>query len=254
MARSFDNFAESTNVDHKCMCRLTAVPLLLTLLVAGCTRPDSRNDARNADVREATPPARPPETAAQQDPRPIIVAFGDSLSEGLGAEPGKSYPDFLQKALDQGGYGYRVVNLGISGDTTTGGLSRIDTITALKPEIVILELGGNDGLRGVPVSATRQNLDQIVRKLQSAGVRKIVLAGMSLPPNYGDQYIREFEAIYRDLTARYKLTLIPFLFEDIRPQLAAHPDLIQQDGIHPTAEGNRIMAGTVMRYLKPVLN
>jgi acyl-CoA thioesterase I len=187
------------------------------------------------------------------DSRPIIVAFGDSLSEGLGADPGKSYPDFLQKSIDQAGYRYRVVNLGISGDTTTGGLTRIDSVTALKPEIVILELGGNDGLRGVPVSATRHNLEQIVQKLRSSGVAKIVLAGMSLPPNYGQQYIHEFEGIYRDLSAKYKLPLIPFLFEDIRTQLAKNPGLIQNDGIHPTSEGNRIMAGTVMRYLKPVL-
>ncbi len=198
-------------------------------------------------------PAPPPKPAGQPDSRPIIVAFGDSLSEGLGADPGKSYPDFLQQSLDRAGYRYRVVNLGISGDTTTGGLSRVDSVTALKPEIVLLELGGNDGLRGVPVSATRRNLDEIVQKLQASGVQKIVLAGMSLPPNYGDQYIHDFEKMYRELSAKYKLTLIPFLFEDIRTQLAKNPGLIQADGIHPTSEGNRIMAGTVLRYLKPVL-
>jgi len=171
----------------------------------------------------------------------------------LGAEPGKSYPDFLQRALDNSGYKYRVVNMGISGDTTTGGLGRVDLVIGLKPEIVILELGGNDGLRGVPVSATRANLEQIVQKLQAAGVKKIVLAGMSLPPNYGEQYIHYFEKTYADLTAKYRLTLIPFLFEDIRTQLAKTPGLMQNDGIHPTAEGNKIMAGTVLRYMKPIL-
>jgi acyl-CoA thioesterase I len=229
------------------MDRLTAALILMTLLMlAGCTRSEPKKEARAPEVPESFTPA-------PTDTRPTIVAFGDSLSEGYGAAPGKSYPDFLQQDLDQAGYRYRVVNLGISGDTTTGGLGRVESVTALKPEIVILELGGNDGLRGVPVSATRSNLEQIIQRLRAAGVSKIVLAGMSLPPNYGDAYIRDFEKSYRDLAAQYKLTLIPFLFEDIRTRIAKNPGLIQQDGIHPTAEGNRIVAGTVMRYLKPVL-
>lgn len=180
------------------------------------------------------------------------MAFGDSLSEGYGADPGASYPDFLQKLIDNNGFKYQVMNMGISGDTTTGALSRVPTVIDAKPQIVLLELGGNDGLRGVPVSQTRKNLETIIQQLQARKVR-IVLAGMSLPPNYGPDYIRSFEANYKDLAKKYKLTLIPFLFEDLVKAYPKTPGLIQRDGIHPTAKGNEIVAGTVYRYLKPAL-
>jgi acyl-CoA thioesterase-1 len=196
--------------------------------------------------------AAPVTPAAQGDSRPIIAAFGDSLSEGFGAEPGKSYPDYLQKALDRNGFRYRVVNLGISGDTTTGGLGRINSVIEMKPQIVILELGGNDGLRGVPVSRTRANLEQMVQALQKSGA-KVVLAGMSLPPNYGPQYIKTFESIYKDLAVKYRLTLIPFLLSDIAAQISRRPGLIQRDGIHPTAAGNEIVAQTVLTVVRPLL-
>jgi len=176
------------------------------------------------------------------------VAFGDSLSAGFGADPGKSYPDFLQKEIDRRGYVYRVVNAGTSGDTTTDGLERIRTVTAQKPAIVILEFGGNDGLRGLPVSTTRANLDQMIVALQQAGA-KIVLAGMTLPPNYGQEYITSFEAVYRDLAKQYRLPLIPFLLRGV----GGHPALMKRDGIHPTAEGNRIVAQTVMEVLEPLV-
>jgi len=176
------------------------------------------------------------------------VAFGDSLSAGFGADPGESYPDFLQKELDRRGTRYRVVNAGVSGDTTTDGLERVQTVTALHPAIVILEFGGNDGLRGLPVSTTRANLDQIILALQNARA-KIVLAGMTLPPNYGQDYIRSFEAVYKDLAKQYRIPLIPFLLQGV----GGHPDLMQRDGIHPTGEGNRIVAGNVMQSLVPLL-
>ncbi len=176
------------------------------------------------------------------------MAFGDSLSAGFGADPGKSYPDFLQKEIDRRGYVYRVVNAGTSGDTTTDGLERIRTVTAQKPAIVILEFGGNDGLRGLPVSTTRANLDQMIVALQQAGA-KIVLAGMTLPPNYGQEYITSFEAVYRDLAKQYRLPLIPFLLRGV----GGHPALMQRDAIHPTAEGNRIVAQTVMEVLEPLV-
>ncbi len=176
------------------------------------------------------------------------MAFGDSLSAGFGADPGQSYPDFLQKELDRRGAQYRVVNAGVSGDTTTDGLERVQTVTALHPAIVILEFGGNDGLRGLPVSTTRANLDQIILALQKAGAR-IVLAGMTLPPNYGQEYIRSFEAVYQDLAKQYHLPLIPFLLRGV----GGHPSLMQRDGIHPTGEGNRIVAGNVIDGLAPLL-
>ncbi|MBV9769049.1 MAG: arylesterase [Bryobacterales bacterium] len=180
--------------------------------------------------------------------RPVIVAFGDSLSAGYGAEPGKSFPDFLQKDLDAAGLHWRVVNAGVSGNTTTDGLARLSEVLAYKPRVTIVEFGGNDGLRGLPIDTTRANLEQIIQNLRAAG-SQVLLAGMTLPPNYGLDYIKSFEDIYRDLAAKYKVARIPFLLSDV----ALHPGLMQQDGIHPTAEGNEIVAKMVMRYLKPML-
>jgi acyl-CoA thioesterase I len=198
--------------------------------------------------------AAPPAQAAVQahpkeDTKQVLVVFGDSLSAGYGVPPGQSYPDDLQRKLDAQGYAWRVVNLGISGDTTSGGLARVNTGTALRPAMVLLELGGNDGLRGLPLAMTRENLDQIIAAFEHVGAR-VVLAGMTLPPNYGPDYIHSFEAIYSGLAAKYKLPLIPFLLRDI-----ATPDMryFQRDGIHPTAEGAQIVSNTVFRTIKPLL-
>ncbi len=178
----------------------------------------------------------------------MIVAFGDSLSAGYGADPGKSFPDFLQKDLDAAGLHWRIVNAGVSGNTTTDGLTRLSEVLAYKPRVTIVEFGGNDGLRGLPIETTRANLDQIVQMLQAAG-SKVLLAGMTLPPNYGPDYIKAFQQVYVELAAKYKVPRIPFLLSDV----ALRPGLMQQDGIHPTAEGNEIVAKTVLRYLKPLL-
>lgn len=183
-----------------------------------------------------------------QDTRPVIVAFGDSLTAGYGVETGYSYPDFLQKDLDRAGRKYRVVNAGVSGDTTSGGLARIGMVTAMKPAIVILELGGNDGLRGLPLASTRANLDQMIAKLQKSGAR-VLLAGITLPPNYGPDYIRQFESIYKDLAAKYKTPLIPFLLQGA----VGVPGMMQGDGIHPTRKGTAVMAKLVLSALKPLL-
>ena len=190
-------------------------------------------------------------TPKETDARRVIVAFGDSLSEGFGVEPGGSFPDQLQRRLDRDGLKYRVVNLGVSGDTTTGGWG-VDYAISFKPAVVILELGGNDGLRGLPISATKANLERIIVAFQKAGA-SVLLAGMTLPPNYGPEYIRQFEAAYRDLAAKYKLRLIPFLMQDIATQMATRKGLMQRDGIHPTAEGHKIIADTVFRFLQPLL-
>jgi len=167
------------------------------LLLVGCG-----GGARNAKQPESPAPAAKPQASAAKpeapDNWPVIAAFGDSLSAGFGADQGKSYPDFLQQDLDRQGLRYRVVNAGISGDTSTDGLVRVDTVIALKPAVVILEFGGNDGLRGLPVAATRANLEQMIVALRKSGA-EVVLAGMTLPPNYGPDYIRSFEAVYRDL-------------------------------------------------------
>jgi len=184
-----------------------------------------------------------------QTPRKVLVVFGDSLSAGYGLPAGQSFPDDMQRTLDKEGYAWQVKNLGISGDTTQGGVSRINSAVKLKPAVVILELGGNDGLRGLPLKVTRQNLETMIVAFQEIGA-KVVLAGMTLPPNYGPDYIKSFESIYKDLAVKYKLKLIPFLLADI-----VTPDLryLQRDGIHPTAEGAEIVSGTVLKAVKPLL-
>jgi acyl-CoA thioesterase I len=182
------------------------------------------------------------------DTRPIIAAFGDSLSAGLGVELGKSYPDDLQRLLDAAGYHYRIVNLGVSGDTTTDGLERMPEVLASHPAVVILEFGANDGLRGLPVASTQKNLAAMMEAFRKAHVA-ILLAGMTLPRNYGPEYIRSFEQVYADIAKQYKSALIPFLLEGV----GGHPELTQADGLHPTAEGAAIVARNVMNYLQPML-
>lgn len=182
------------------------------------------------------------------DTRPAIAAFGDSLSAGLGVEPGRSYPDDLQRLLDAAGYHYKVVNLGVSGDTTTDGVERMPEVLAIHPAVVILEFGANDGLRGLPVASTQKNLADMVEAFRRAQIA-ILLAGMTLPRNYGPDYIRSFEQIYVDLAKQYKLARIPFLLEGV----GGHPELTQPDGLHPTAEGAEIVARNVMNYLQPML-
>jgi len=178
----------------------------------------------------------------------VIVAFGDSLTAGFGAEPGRSYPDYLQKLLDDHQLAYRVVNAGVSGDTTSDALARLADVISMKPFLVIVEFGGNDGLRGLPLDTTRVNLEQMIEAIQKSGAR-VILAGMTLPPNYGREYIGPFEKIFPALAAKYRAGLIPFLLEGV----AGRRGLMQQDGLHATAEGNRIVAATVFRYLEPAL-
>ena len=194
---------------------------------------------------EQSAPRRP---APPADTRPVIVAFGDSLTAGFGAEPGQSYPDFLQKELDRAGLAWRVANEGVSGDTTTDALNRLSEVLADNPRVAIVEFGGNDGLRGLPVEASRSNLQQIVVALRNARVT-VVLAGMTLPPNYGPEYIRSFEKIYVDLAEKYKLVRIPFLLQGVATQRG----LMQRDGLHPTGKGNEIVAATVFKYVRPML-
>jgi acyl-CoA thioesterase-1 len=187
------------------------------------------------------------ETSAS-DSRPRIVALGDSLTAGLGVSADESYPSQLQRSLDRLRYRYRVINAGVSGDTTAGGLRRLAWVLNSKPELVILELGGNDGLRGLSLDQTKSNLSRIIQQLQQAGVT-VVLAGMKLPPNYGPDYTRGFEAIYPALAEQYRLPLIPFFLEGV----AASPTLNQADGIHPTKEGYRIIVELILKTLEPLL-
>ncbi|HWF59846.1 MAG TPA: arylesterase [Nitrospira sp.] len=183
------------------------------------------------------------------DNRPRIVAFGDSLTAGLGVHADESYPAQLQRRLDSLGYRYRVINAGVSGDTTAGGLRRVPWILNNKPELVILELGANDGLRGLSVDQAKSNLRQIIRQLQEAGTT-VVLAGMKLPPNYGQDYTASFEAMYQMLAKEYQLALIPFFLEGVGGSSA----LNQADGIHPTKEGYQVIVEQVLKVLRPMLS
>jgi len=179
---------------------------------------------------------------------PSIVAFGNSLTAGLGVRPDESYPARLQRALDATGYAYRVVNAGVSGDTTAGGVRRVSWVLNSKPAIVILELGGNDGLRGLSLSETKANLERIIQQLQQASVT-VVLAGMKLPPNYGQDYTAGFESLYQALAKQYRLTLIPFFLDGV----AGSASLNQADGIHPTGEGYRLIVEKIFPTLEPLL-
>lgn len=181
--------------------------------------------------------------------RPRIVAFGDSLTSGLGVGADESYPAQLQQRLDTLQYRYRVINAGVSGDTTAGGLRRVPWVLNSKPELVILELGANDGLRGLSLDQTRHNLEQIIQRLQQAGVT-VVLAGMKLPPNYGKDYTAGFESIYPALAKRYQVALIPFFLEGV----AASATLNQADGIHPTKEGYQLIVEQILKTLRPLLD
>lgn len=180
--------------------------------------------------------------------RPVLVCFGDSITAGYGLQTGEAYPDFLQKKLDARGYRYQVGNQGTSGATTKDAVASLPTILRLHPEIVIVEFGGNDGLRGLPLDQTRRNLDQVLSGLEAAHI-KILLAGITLPPNYGPEYIQQFDQVFRDLATKHHSAFVPMIYKD----LIHVPDTIQQDGIHPTAKGSEILAGTLLPALRPLL-
>jgi len=179
----------------------------------------------------------------------VIVAFGDSLTAGLGVTPEESYPARLQARLRAEGYAYRVVNAGASGDTTAGGLRRVDWALKNKPDIVIVALGANDALRAQNLTSVRQNLDAIVARFQKAGAR-VLLAGMEVPPNYGAQYAADFRKVYAEVARKRGVAFMPFLLDGV----AGQPSLNQADGIHPTAEGYAIVVDHLWPYLQPLLS
>jgi acyl-CoA thioesterase I len=220
--------------------------LPLALISTSCA--SKKDTAATTEERAAAPESSAKPDAPRdpiQDARPVIVTFGDSLTQGV---EGKSYPAFLQDLLDEKGYPYRVDNQGVSGDTSTDGLARIGNVIAAHPAVVVLEFGGNDGLRGVPVENTRRNLAEMITRLEAAKI-PVVLAGITLPPNYGPDYVKPFTAIYPDLAKQYKVRLMPFLLVHVFDQ----PDLMRSDGIHPTEPGNRIVAQDVFDLIQPLL-
>ena len=180
--------------------------------------------------------------------RPLLVCYGDSITAGHGLQTAQSFPDALQRELDRLGYSYTISNQGTSGATTKDAVAGLGAILRLHPEIVIVEFGGNDGLRGLPLSETRRNLDAILTALESAHI-KILLAGITLPPNYGQEYILQFDQLYRDLAAKHHAAFVPMIYKD----LVHVPGTIQSDGIHPTAKGSEIITRTLLPALRPLL-
>jgi len=180
--------------------------------------------------------------------RPLLVCFGDSITAGYGLANGQSYPDALQRDLDAKGYHYKVVNQGTSGATSKDAVASLHSVLQLHPALVIVEFGGNDGLRGVPPAVTRRNLDTVLTTLETAHI-KVLLAGITLPPNYGREYIQQFVQIFRDLAAKHHIAFIPMLYAG----LVNVPGTIQPDGIHPTAKGSEIIAKTLLPALVPLL-
>ena len=185
----------------------------------------------------------------QKDTRSVIVAFGDSLTAGFGTDPGQSYPDYLQQDLAHSGYAYHVINAGISGNTTKDGVDRLPEVLALHPVVVIVAFGGNDGLRGIPIADSRKNLETIVQTLLQAHV-KVILGGITLPPNYGPDYIAQFNATYQMLAKKYHAPLLPFLLKGVY----SVPGSMQADGIHATAQGNQQVARNLLPLLLPLLH
>lgn len=227
--------------------------LMLFAAMIGCKADRSTKEAEGENgmatpLRSEVKGEAPPVSAATADRRPVIVCFGDSLTAGYGVEPDESYPSRLQADLDAAGYHYRVVNMGISGETTKDGLSRVDRVLAAKPSLVIVEFGGNDGLRGIPVPSSRANLDSIVATLHSAGI-KVMMAGITLPPQFSAAYIKEFNQTYVLVAKKYNVPLYPFLLKDVY----GIPGSIQPDGVHPTAQGCQQVARNMAGFIEPAL-
>ena len=219
--------------------------LLLALLAAGCHSDTPTTIA--AAPAATTAAAEAPAAKSQQ----TILFFGDSITAGLGVDPDEAYPALIGNKVDSLHLPYTVVNAGLSGETTAGGRSRLHWVLSRQPvHVFVLELGGNDGLRGLPLADTRKNLQAIIDTVrQLAPQAKIVLAGMQIPPNMGPSYAAEFKQLYADIATKNKLTLIPFLLENV----GGIAKLNQPDGIHPTPEGHKLVARTVWRTVQPLL-
>lgn len=189
-------------------------------------------------------------TVFQSDSPKVILFFGDSLTAGYGLSPEEAFPALVEKSLIKSGTPVKVVNAGLSGETSAGGLSRLDWILRQRMDIFVLELGANDGLRGLPLDQTRKNLQAIIDKVRTKyPACKIVLAGMMVPPNMGKEYATSFQSLFGEVAKKNKATLIPFLLEGV----AGIEKLNQADGIHPNVEGHKIVASTITKVISPLL-
>ncbi len=191
------------------------------------------------------------EVSPEEEDSGVILFFGNSLTAGMGLEQDESFPAVIQEKIDSLGLPYKVVNAGLSGETTASGKNRVSWVLNQNVDIFVLELGANDGLRGIPVEETRENLQVIINTVREKNPEtKIILAGMQIPPNMGETYTSNFQEIFPELAEENDVALIPFLLEDV----AGNPELNQQDGIHPTAKGQEIVAGNVWEVLFPVIS
>jgi acyl-CoA thioesterase-1 len=205
--------------------------------------------------RESAPPQQGSPAAAEapasrtEDQRPKVAVLGDSLTAGLGLLDTQSYPALLQQKIDADGFEFEVVNAGVSGDTSAGGLRRLDWVLQEDVRVLIVALGANDGLRGLSVAEMKKNLSQIIETAREKHVL-VILAGMEAPPNYGAEYAASFRRTYREVALQYRVPFIPFLLDKV----AGEASLNQADGIHPNPAGARIVADTVWSVLKPLLD
>jgi acyl-CoA thioesterase-1 len=236
---------------------LSLLALAVSALIAISCNRDPREQADTspapAPVSASGSAAASAATVATAKPvapagRPRIVVLGDSLTAGLGLAQAESYPSLLQQKIDRAGLNFEIVNSGVSGDTTAGGVRRLDWSLDGDVRILVLELGGNDGLRGLPVPDMVANLSAIIERARARGIR-VLLCGMEAPPNFGASYTREFHAAFPALARKYQLPFVPFLLNGV----AGTTDLNQADGIHPNAEGARRVADTVWSTLEPML-
>lgn len=216
--------------------------LLVALLVAACG---------GAEPTSTPVPPTPtlPASAAVDAAAITIVAMGDSLTEGMGVDAEQAYPAQLERRLRQDGYNVTVINAGVSGETSSGALSRVQWVLTLQPDIVILETGPNDGLRGIDPALTAQNLEELVTTFQENGVT-VVLAGMQIVQNMGPDYTEKFRAIFPAVAANHNLILIPFFLENV----GGVPSLNQPDSVHPTAEGYTVVVETIYPYVVQALD
>ncbi|MGE0359695.1 MAG: arylesterase [Vicinamibacterales bacterium] len=224
---------------------LATLVVLVPLVAAACGAPA---DASRVSAPEAAAPAAAPAPPSPAVATRRIVFLGDSLTAGLGLAAAETYPALIERRLQQRGQGWTVVNAGVSGDTSAGGVRRLAWAIEGGAAVVVVALGGNDGLRGLPVEELARNLDAIVAGAKAAGAA-VILAGMEAPPNTGPDYTRRFRAVYAEVAARHRITLLPFLLDGVAGEAA----LNQADGIHPNPEGARRVADLVWQTLEPVI-
>lgn len=231
------------------MTRTTAFAccFLLTVPLTFACSPQGSGPPMSAQPRPITVNAPAPE-AEPIAGVPLVVYLGDSLTAGYGLDEAQAFPALVAARLTAEGTAQRTVNAGVSGDTTAAGLARIDWVLEQQPAVLVVGLGGNDGLRGLPLAETERNLREIVKKGQAAGAR-VILLGMKIPPSYGADYVAGFEALYPRLARELGVALVPFLLEGV----AGKPELNLPDGIHPTAAGQQIVAATVAPYVRAAL-